>query len=58
MIGAYGVMKATESRRAERCTFVVDQAGQIVLAYVKVKAKGHAARVLADIREARNDGRL
>lgn len=58
IIQDFGVMKQTESRRAERCTFVVDREGIISLAYEKVKAKDHAARVLADVRAALEAGRL
>lgn len=58
IISSFGVMKQTESRTAERCTFVLGRGGTVVLAYDKVKAKDHAARVLADVRAAVETGRL
>jgi peroxiredoxin Q/BCP len=58
IIAGYGVMKPTESRRADRCTFVLDRHGDVALAYGKVKAKDHAARVLADVRVAVETGDL
>jgi thioredoxin-dependent peroxiredoxin len=58
LITAYGVMKQSESKRAERCTFVIGTDGNIRLAYAKVKAKDHAAQVLADVKKALEEGRL
>ncbi len=35
----------------ERTTFVIDQQGLIKRVYPKVKVEGHAAQVLADLKE-------
>lgn len=35
----------------ERTTFVIDQQGLIKTVYPKVKVEGHAAQVLADLKE-------
>jgi peroxiredoxin Q/BCP len=55
---AYGVLKDNASLSAERATLVIGKDGVVVLAYPKVKAKGHAAQVLSDVRGARADGLL
>ena len=55
---AYGVLKENASLSANRATVVLDGEGTIVLAYPKVKAEGHAAKVLEDVTQARQEGRL
>ena len=55
---AYGVLKDNVSRSANRVTVVLDCGGTVVLAYPKVKAEGHAAKVLEDVTKARQEGRL
>ena len=54
-LGAWGEKKLSGkvSMGAVRSTFVFDKAGKLVLLYPKVKAKGHAAKVLEDIRMLR-----
>ncbi|NLE73211.1 MAG: peroxiredoxin [Actinobacteria bacterium] len=42
----------------ERDTVVIGRDGIVVLAYQQVKAAGHAARVLQDVKAARAAGRL
>ncbi len=54
----YGVLKENSSLSAARATFVLDKDGTVVLAYPKVKAGGHAETVLADVKAAREAGRL
>ncbi|NLT35094.1 MAG: peroxiredoxin [Gaiellales bacterium] len=50
----YGVMKnADGTGSTQRDTVVVGRDGIVVLAYEKVKAAGHAARVLEDVNAAR-----
>lgn len=53
----YRVLKSPTGR-TERDTVVVSRDGTVVLAYERVKASGHAAKVLADVREAMAEGRL
>ena len=55
---AYGVLKDNASRSAERDTVVIGTDGMIKRAYERVKAEGHAAEVLADVRAAREAGSL
>ena len=55
---AYGVLKGNVSRSAERDTVVIGTDGVIKLAYERVKAEGHAADVLTDVKEAREAGSL
>lgn len=55
---AYGVLKENASLSADRATVVLDGDGTIVLAYPKVKAEGHAVKVLEDVTKARESGRL
>jgi peroxiredoxin Q/BCP len=55
---AYGVLKENVSLSANRATVVLDGEGIIVLAYPKVKAEGHAAKVLDDVTRARQEGWL
>lgn len=50
--GAWGE-KTMYGKKVEgvlRCTFVIDGAGAVVKAYANVKAAGHAAKVLADLK--------
>lgn len=55
---AYGTLKGGPESTDERDTVVIGQDGTIVLAYKAVSAKGHAARVLADVRKLRAEGRI
>jgi len=55
---AFGVLKDNASRSASRSTFVIGEDGTVVLAYENVSAAGHAAKVLADVRQAVAEGRL
>jgi thioredoxin-dependent peroxiredoxin len=55
---AYGVLKENASRSAERDTVVIGTDGTVRLAYERVKAEGHAAQVLADVKVARKTGLL
>jgi peroxiredoxin Q/BCP len=52
IVTGYGVLKEGESRRAERSTVVIGQDARVVVSYQRVKAEGHAAAVLADLRAA------
>ncbi len=55
---AYGTLKGGPESSHERDTVVIGRDGIIRLAYRAVSAKGHAARVLADVRQLRTEGRL
>lgn len=55
---AYGTLKPGDSPSHERDTFVIGQSGDIVLTYQRVKAKGHASKVLDDLRRMREAGQL
>ncbi len=55
---ALKTLKGGPESTHERDTVVVAQDGTVVLAYKKVKASGHAAKVLADVKQARAEGRL
>jgi len=52
-LGAWGEKKlyGKVSMGAVRSTFVLDAGGKLVRVYPKVKAKGHAAKVLEDIQK-------
>lgn len=52
-LGAWGEKKlyGKVSMGAVRSTFVFDAKGKLVQVYPKVKAQGHAAEVLEDIRK-------
>lgn len=52
-LGAWGEKKlyGRVSMGAIRSTFIFDAAGKLIRLYSKVKAKGHAAKVLEDIQE-------
>jgi peroxiredoxin Q/BCP len=52
IVTVYDVLKEGESRRAERSTVVIGRDGRIAASYRRVKAEGHAAKVLADLRAA------
>ena len=55
---AYGTLKGGPESSHERDTVVISRDGAILLAYRAVSAKGHAAKVLADVRQLRVEGRL
>jgi peroxiredoxin Q/BCP len=55
---AYGTLKGGIESSHERDTVVIGTDGIIKLAYRTVGAKGHAAKVLADVRELRAEGRI
>jgi peroxiredoxin Q/BCP len=55
---AYGTLKGDLSSSDERDTFLVDSQGNILLAYQRVGARGHAATVLSDTRRLREEGRI
>jgi len=50
LIHLYDVMR--DSGKAERSTYVVGRDGLIHKTYEAVKAKGHAAKVLADVQSS------
>jgi peroxiredoxin Q/BCP len=55
---AYGTLRGDLSSSDERDTFLVDSQGDILLAYQRVGARGHAATVLSDTRRLREEGRI
>ena len=55
---AYGTLKGGPESSHERDTVVISRDGVIRLAYRAVSAKGHAAKVLADVQQLRAEGRL
>ncbi len=55
---AYGTLKGGPESSHERDTVVIGKDGIILLAYKAVSAKGHAAKVLADVRQLRAEGRV
>jgi thioredoxin-dependent peroxiredoxin len=55
---AYGTLKGDATTSNERDTVVVGKNGIIRLAYQRVTAKGHAAKVLADVQKLRGEGVL
>ncbi len=55
---AYGTLKSDTSGPHERDTVLIGTDGTILLAYQRVKAKGHAAKVLADVRRLREEGHI
>jgi peroxiredoxin Q/BCP len=57
IVAAYGVQKEGGTA-ARRVTVVIARGGTVALTYDNVKAAGHAAAVLADVREARAAGTL
>jgi peroxiredoxin Q/BCP len=55
---AYGTLKGGPESSEERDTVVIARDGTIVLTYKQVSAAGHAAKVLADVKQLRAEGRL
>jgi thioredoxin-dependent peroxiredoxin len=55
---AYQTLKGGLETTHERDTVVIGKSGEIVLAYKKVSAAGHAAKVLADVQALRAAGKL
>lgn len=55
---AYGTLKGDATTSNERDTVVIAGDGTVALAYRRVTAKGHAQRVLDDIRRLRGQGLL
>ena len=55
---AYGTLKGGPETSHVRDTVVIGKDGTILLAYGAVSAKGHAAKVLADVRQLRAEGRI
>jgi peroxiredoxin Q/BCP len=55
---AYGTLKGGPGSTEQRDTVVIGRDGVIRLAYQAVSAKGHAARVLADVKSLRVEGRI
>ncbi len=54
--GAWGIKKmyGKEYEGVIRSTFIINPDGEIVKEYKKVKAKGHASKVLDDLKEIKN----
>jgi len=58
-VGAsYGTLKTDKAGSHERTTLVIASNGTVVQTYPRVKARGHAAAVLADVQALRSEGRL
>lgn len=55
---AFGTLKGGPESSHERDTVLVGKDGEILLAYQRVGAKGHAATVLSDSRRLREEGRI
>ena len=55
---AYGTLKGGPETSHERDTVVIGKDGTVLLAYRTVSAAGHAAKVLADVRRLRAEGRI
>jgi len=55
---AYGTLKGDSTTSHERDTVLISVEGEILLAYQRVGARGHAATVLNDTRRLRDEGRL
>jgi thioredoxin-dependent peroxiredoxin len=55
---AYGTLKGGPESSDERDTVVIGRDATILLAYKAVGAKGHAAKVLADVKQLRAEGRI
>jgi thioredoxin-dependent peroxiredoxin len=55
---AYGTLKGGPESTDERDTVVIGKDGTVAAAYKAVSAKGHAAKVLADVKQLRAEGRL
>ena len=55
---AYGTLKGGHETSHERDTVVIGKDGTVLLAYRTVSAAGHAAKVLADVKQLRAEGRI
>ena len=55
---AYGTLKGDQTTSHERDTVLIGVRGDVLLAYQRVGARGHAATVLTDARRLRDEGRL
>jgi thioredoxin-dependent peroxiredoxin len=55
---AYGTLKGGPETTHERDTVVIGKDGTILAAYKKVSAAGHAATVLADVKQLRADRKI
>ena len=55
---AFGTLKGDMTSTHERDTVLVDTGGNVLLAYQRVGARGHAATVLSDARRLREEGRI
>jgi thioredoxin-dependent peroxiredoxin len=55
---AYGTLKGGPESSHERDTVVIGRDGVVLLAYKAVSAKGHAGKVLEDVRRLKAEGRL
>jgi peroxiredoxin Q/BCP len=55
---AFGTLKGGPESSHERDTVLVGKDGDVLLAYQRVGAKGHAATVLNDSRRLREEGRI
>ena len=55
---AYGTLKGDLTTSHERDTVLIAAGGDVLLAYQRVSARGHAATVLIDARRLRDEGRL
>jgi peroxiredoxin Q/BCP len=53
---AYGTLKGDLTSSHDRDTVVISTTEEILLAYQRVGARGHAATVLTDTRRLRDDG--
>ena len=47
---AYGAAKSDDAGFASRISYVIDEAGKIMLAYPKVSPSAHVDQVIADVR--------
>jgi peroxiredoxin Q/BCP len=54
---AYGTLKGGPQSTEERDTLVIGRDGVILLAYHAVGAKGHAAKVLGDVKRLQAEAR-
>jgi peroxiredoxin Q/BCP len=55
---SYGTLKGGVTSSNERDTLVLARDSTVLLAYQRVSAKGHAAKVLADVKKLREEGGL
>lgn len=55
---AYGTLKGDATTSNERDTVVIAADGTVALAYRRVTARGHAQKVLEDVRRLRGQGSL